>query len=170
MKLTLVRYSYGPTETEGRLLWEGTEPWWTLEQPWLDNVNGNAFPSGAPHKSCLPEGEYKMEPFTRPDGHRTWALENHTYGVYVYKGQREHDWQRFLCLFHKGNFVEDTEGCILPGMSRALLANEDRGHRYQRAVGNSALAMSMLRDELGELTTGHTLTIVQQRGALYAGE
>ena len=170
MHLTLVRYSYSPSETEGILSWKDSEQLATLEQPWVDSLNGTAYGAGAPYHSCIPEGRYQLIPFTRPNGHRTWALQNKRRGVYVYKGDRKHNWQRFLCILHRGNFVDDSAGCILPGEWRALLRNEDNHNMYERAVKDSASAMNHLRNELGELSAGHTLSIVQQRGALYAGD
>jgi hypothetical protein len=169
MNLLLTRYAYGPFETEGALAWEGAEQLWTIEQPWQDEIDGTAYAAGAPYHSCIPEGDYRMEPFTRPDGQKTWVLDNPDLGVFAGKGDREATWQRFLCLFHKGNFVGDVEGCILPGLSCEIMLNGDTG-KQERAVASSASAMQTLRDTLGELSEGHTLQIVQERGALYGGE
>ena len=162
MNLILTRYSYAATETEGKLEFRDTRLW-TMEQPWVDHIDGVPAASGAPFKSCIPEGEYTMQPFTRPNGENTWVLTNYRLGVFAHKSDTHGEGQRFLCLFHKGNFVSDVEGCILPGLARAILDTE-------RAVTSSAAAMNKLRDELGELSEGHTLTIVQERGALYGGE
>jgi len=174
MNLILRRYSYSSTETEGWLFFD-SKVLYTMEQPWNDSSpddedNGSpddAYPAGRPYFSCIPEGTYEMRPFTRPSGEATWVLENVALGVYAFKEDRIEDWQRFLCLPHKGNFVGDTEGCVLPGLSRALLRNEDNDNKYERAVANSASAMNVLRDSLGELSTGHTMQIMQERGALY---
>jgi hypothetical protein len=169
MKLRLTRYSYSETETEGWLT-VGDQDLWTIEQPWDDIGDGEAFPSGAPFKSCIPEGEYNMIPFTRPNGEKTWVLRNPLLGVFAFASDSDSPTRRFLCLLHKANFVGDVQGCIAPGKSRALLRNVNAGNQYERAVSNSASAMNLLRDTLGELSTGHMLEIIQARGALYGGE
>ena len=64
----------------------------SLEDPWLDN---------APFRSCIPAGEYVVEPFDSPTFGPTVQVQNVQGRTYI--------------LFHRGNTDEDTEGCILVG-------------------------------------------------------
>src|ERR1051326_7846899 len=70
----------------------------TLEQPWMGN---------APGQSCIPAGTYICRPWKGvkfPD----------TYEVTNVPG-------RLAILFHWGNTVRDTEGCIVLGSSYSIL-------------------------------------------------
>ena len=71
---------------------------YTLERPWLDNkVN----------QSCVPEGEYLCKWLPRSGSgkyKRVWHVQN-------VEG-------RTGILWHSGNKVEHTLGCVLTGMSK----------------------------------------------------
>ena len=111
MRLTLERFAYTPTETQGRLTADGFECA-TLEQPWRPG----RYPGGESFRSCIPDGEYCLFPFERPNGERVFALVNESLGVHLY-GKRG-DPFRFLCLIHPANFVYEIAGCIAPGRDR----------------------------------------------------
>ena len=66
----------------------------TLEQPWRNNQK---------NLSCIPMGWYTIERIESPKFGKTFEVRN-------VEG-RSH------ILFHKGNIVEDTSGCILLGES-----------------------------------------------------
>jgi len=65
----------------------------TLEQPWNDNI---------PFKSCVPSGIYICKQFESPKYGITFEIMDVPDG-------------RDLCLFHWGNTVENTLGCVLLG-------------------------------------------------------
>jgi hypothetical protein len=92
--LTLKRVASEPFGTFGVLLDERTPFALTLELPWADN---------APEKSCIPPGEYQCEKVISPNFGQTFEV----------KGVPN----RSKILFHKGNFTQDTKGCILLGES-----------------------------------------------------
>lgn len=64
----------------------------TLERPWHDNL---------PDISCIPAGLYTCKRVKSPKFGNTFEVMN-VFG-------------RVDILFHKGNTVEDTQGCILLG-------------------------------------------------------
>lgn len=92
--LTLVRQAYVPNAyTVGRLFCRGFSCW-TLERPWLGN---------RPYESCVPCGNYPItiEGWVGHDGKRVVML---------------HDVpDRSAILIHPGNWVHQSQGCILPG-------------------------------------------------------
>lgn len=99
----------------------------TIEPPWQDNK---------PYESCIPEGVYQVEMSDSPKYGRALEIK----GV---PGRTD-------ILFHVGNKVKDTAGCILPG----LWAGK---HHGEPMVFNSAQAISIL-NALFE-TRGFTLHI-----------
>lgn len=147
----LLRYSYAPTETEGVLRLNGFTLA-TLERPWIPGFSAG----GRPFESCVPDGDYMLEPWTRPSGEEVFLLSNPDLGVYRYKEDRPEGKGRYLILIHVANFIDDIVGCIAPGTKRRLLRNPETGE-VERAVSNSGEAMRIIRDELGN--TAHTLTI-----------
>lgn len=93
----------------------------TLERPWLNN---------APNISCIPEGIYYVKWLERSASgkyKRVW----HVQGVEGRSG----------ILFHAGNYVRNSLGCILTGMSHGYLASE-------RAVLSSGVGLNKMRKEL----------------------
>lgn len=66
----------------------------TLELPWRENL---------PFKSCIPPGQYHCEKYESSRYNET----------YIVLGVPERDG----ILWHPGNFLSDTDGCILPGTS-----------------------------------------------------
>ena len=99
----------------------------TAEPPWRDNAQG---------ESCIPAGEYEVEP---------WSSRRFP-GTYHVEGVPE----RSAILIHTGNVAGDrakglhshTLGCILPGLMRGVIAN-------QKAVLLSGPAMNQLRNAVG---------------------
>lgn len=119
MVLTLTRYAYTPTETQG-VLRAGKQEFQTIERPWIKSLH----PGGMSFESCVPDGEYAFVPHTRPDGTRTVALVNPELGVWYQKEDRPDVWGRYLVLIHAGNRVRDVVGCIAPGLGRTIYENE----------------------------------------------
>jgi len=108
--VTLLRVGQSNRGTFG-VLRQGQIPFaLTLERPWQDN---------APSISCIPAGRYTCRRVHSPKFGDTFEVT----GV---QG-RSH------ILFHKGNMVEDTEGCILVAeefsgtFDHPFLASSERG-------------------------------------------
>ena len=72
----------------------------TLELPWRGNATG---------KSCIPPGVYDMHYRRSP------TIERMTKGEHLSGWELQSVPGRSLILFHPGNSVVDTEGCILVG-------------------------------------------------------
>lgn len=94
----------------------------TMERPWLNNI---------PNKSCIPAGVYTCK----------W-LERSASGRYKRCWHVQDVPGRSGILWHKGNLVRHTLGCILPGMKKGTLENSP-------AVLSSGNAMARLREALG---------------------
>ncbi len=142
-EITLQRFSYALTETEGRLL-VGDHVFPTIERPWKDNL---------PFESCIPDGEYELRPWKRPSGDEVYILKNPALNVNHYD---KADGSRFLILIHAANFAEDVNGCIAPGHSRNIIVG-------RRAVTSSRVTMKRLRRLLGNSI--NTLIIEPALGA-----
>lgn len=94
-------------EDDGRCtvgtLWVGKKKYRTIEPPWLNNER---------NVSCIPQGGYKLK-------HRKSAAKGAHLHVLGVPGRK-------LILIHTGNFVSQTEGCILPGVN--LLTDHGIAH------------------------------------------
>lgn len=113
---TLRRYRLGETVTDGQLLIpEHGINLCTLERPWFPGQ-----PGGVPFASCVPDGTYQLERFTRPNGDLVLRLWNTDLGVYRHQGDVPEAGGRYLVLIHAGNWVRDIVGCIAPGLTRII--------------------------------------------------
>lgn len=103
--LTLLRLG-SKEATRGVLIHNGEPSWTTLEPVWLDNKR---------HISCIPEGGYTC---VRVKGRRLHSgqLVESTFELIDVLG-------RDGILFHVGNFVSNTEGCILLGQGFKYLGD-----------------------------------------------
>ncbi len=118
MELILVRDSYGPVQTFGKLFAEaGT--FHTIERPWIQGPDLG----GLSNESCVPDGIYQLVPHTRPNNDKVVALVNEELGVWYQKNDRPDNWGRYLVLIHVANFVDDVIGCIGPGAARTIANN-----------------------------------------------
>lgn len=90
MDVSLVRVGQSESGTYGILRYEGIPFAVTLEQPWRYNE---------PNVSCIPTGRYTCRRLRSPKFGDTFQVTNVP--------------NRTDILFHKGNTVEDTHGCIL---------------------------------------------------------
>lgn len=93
-----------------------------IERPWIDD----GTPGGKSFQSCIPDGLYNLEKFTRPGGDKVYMLVDEAKGVYRYEHDvpgdtREEKRQngRWLILWHSGNVVTDVVGCGAPGTGQA---------------------------------------------------
>lgn len=83
-----------------------------LERPYLDNQ---------PNISCIKAGEYFVRPVKSPKFGQTYFIESVVPGeVGLYEGKRTH------ILFHSGNLISHSKGCLLTGKSTGTL--NDRVH------------------------------------------
>ncbi len=155
MTWALKRYRLGENVTDGLLLIPNHElaiP--ILERPWLPGVRG-----GVPFKSCVPDGEYSLTRWTRPNGDVVLALRNPDLGVYHGQGQVPDDGGRYAILIHPANWISDIVGCLAPGQIRTI---DDGG---KPMVTNSRKAMQFIMDAFneqnpeGEPTVDATLNI-----------
>lgn len=97
LQLDLIRVGQSDAGTFG-VLRIGHVPFaLTLEEPWRDNRQ---------NVSCIPPGEYLCKRVQSPKFGNTFEVQ----GV----DRRSH------ILFHKGNTLEDTQGCILIGEEFAV--------------------------------------------------
>lgn len=93
----------------------------TLERPWFDNEKG---------LSCIPEGDYTCIKYNSDRFRNTYQVEDVP--------------GRSKILFHKGNYVSDSTGCILLGQYFTMTENENP------MVAQSRKAMTIFRRYLGE--------------------
>ena len=99
----LTRYESTSSGTFGVMTFDGLTLQ-TVERPWLNNKS---------FESCIPAGEYKLEPFTRPNGDNVYALVGGSVSLH-----KEDGFKRYLVLIHAGNYMTDVVGCIAPGLTR----------------------------------------------------
>lgn len=107
--------------TLGTLLMPNGKILKTMERPWLCNLR---------NRSCIPEGEYLCRWLPRSASgkyKRVWIVEGVT--------------GRSGVLFHVGNLVRNTRGCILPGLRHGHLNGFD-------AVLASGSGLSAMRRQL----------------------
>ena len=90
--ITLIRVADTDAGMFGVLLDEGTPFALTLERRWLKNRVG---------ESCIPDGVYMCERVQSPKFGDTFEVKSVP--------------GRSAILFHKGNLMEDSHGCILVG-------------------------------------------------------
>jgi len=125
MDLKLITFDANQV-TLGKLYIDGELICRAIELPWVKNTR---------NISCIPAGEYKINPVNS----NRFGL---TYEVADVVG-RSH------ILFHKGNTVNDTEGCILPCSYFGTLNDNIAGLASGKAYNK---LMNMLDGEKHKLT------------------
>lgn len=90
--MILKRIAMLPSATFGVLLWQDIPFAVTIERPWLNNQKGI---------SCIPAGKYVCKRFSSPKHPDTFEVTEVP--------------NRDAILFHTGNFVSDSHGCIIVG-------------------------------------------------------
>lgn len=103
MRLDLIRIEESRHGTLGILLLENLFLCMTLEPPWRNNE---------PFKSCIPTGVYACEKIESPKYGSTLHVTNVP--------------NRTDILFHKGNSITDTSGCVLVGETCKFNVNGQR--------------------------------------------
>jgi len=128
--ITLTRHSYHPAATIGKMRIENSREdsyflFHTIERPWLDNK---------PFESCIPEGEYIVEPYSSekyPD-------------VYEIKDVPG----RTKILIHVANYAKDVQGCIGLGLSlpdNQLMVGKSRDamRKFKRLMGKNVFKLKI---------------------------
>lgn len=140
---TLTRDLTLPDGTGGKLAGPGIERWiYTAEDPVREPLTGRPTDPKAlvawveswkvKGKTAMPRGTYDLawtrsNRLSKAKGHDVWTLE--LLNVPAYGGIR----------IHSGNDADDTDGCILPGLGRAL-------HTYK--VTQSRAAIPFVEDPI----------------------
>lgn len=132
--IILERFCNGPAGigTFG-MLTAGKFRCFTVEREWAAN---------APFNSCLPAGDYRLEPFVSPRYGPTFALANDARRVTVAQTPFSHRW---LCIFHPANRAAELAGCIAPGAGLGLVGG-------QWAVTDSAAMFRALLPAIAQAT------------------
>lgn len=112
VNLRLVRVGEADGATFGVLLVNGKPEFVTLEEPWRDNQRSI---------SCIPTGAYIVKPVKSPRFGNTYEVTK--------VPDRSH------ILFHSGNTVADTEGCILLGLQYGKIDGKSAIVRSKDAFG-----------------------------------
>lgn len=112
VNLRLLRVGESDGATFGVLLINGAPEFVTLEEPWRDNQRSI---------SCIPTGSYKVKPVNSPKFGNTYEVTK--------VPDRSH------ILFHAGNTLNDTQGCILLGMQFAKIEGKSAIVRSRDAMG-----------------------------------
>lgn len=117
--LTLLRDVFTQNETCGWTSFNGRK-WATVERTWVASQLTAAGQKGV---SCVPPGEYRLEPHNTEAHPKCWALVNHALDIYHW------DWEvpasrrgiaRTVCLIHPANWAHELRGCVAPGKRRGL--------------------------------------------------
>ena len=145
MQITLVR-TYSDEAAIGTLT-VGSDSFYSIEQPWRDNLHGH---------SCVPEGTYSLIPYESLKHGQTWQLHNPSLNIYGTGPVPATG--RSMCEIHSANWAEQLEGCIALGTTDEPMWNPIAG-TVTKAVQNSREAITQFIDILGSLSSGHTLTI-----------
>lgn len=94
MPVVRLTRSYSEIATYGVMVYEGLPLCVTLELPWRSNRR---------NVSCIPSGDYKC----------TYYSSDRFPNAFLLHGVPD----RSSILIHPGNTLNDTKGCILPGVS-----------------------------------------------------
>lgn len=125
MKIFLRRFETKENGTTGRLILPEKISLATLELPFLDNKK---------NISCIPLGIYDIHQVLSPKFGRTYEIKNVP--------------NRDSVLFHTGNKLQDSHGCILVGMRHFVSKGEDCIADSRRAF---SLLLSVLTSQAYEL-------------------
>lgn len=107
----LQRIYMGPEGTHGRITVNGDHVAYSVELPWLDN---------RPNESCIPAGEYVLAYQDSPKfGHRLHVID---------VPGRSH------ILIHKGNWQNETRGCVMVADRIGMTSGGCCGFQSKRAL------------------------------------
>ncbi len=123
VKVTVRRVYMGDDGTQGVLLLDGRPVGVTLEPPWRDNEDS---------ASCIPAGAYFADYAFSP------RLKRNTYYLREVPG-------RDGVMFHDGNWIKDTLGCILVGTG---ISNNPNGLMITESDSAFKMFLTRLRGEM----------------------
>lgn len=141
MIITVSRDVWTDVETAGWIV-AGSRKWASIEKPWVPSP---LTPGGAKGGSCVPLGEYRLEPHNSEAWPHVWALVNHALDVYHWPWevpQAKRVFARTVCLIHPANWAHELRGCIGPGKKRGV--ENGRWRTY-----DSRSALNEIRSILG---------------------
>ncbi len=142
--LELTRDLKAPTCTLGWLGLSGRK-WASIERPWVPNTAGGR--GGSKGVSCVPTGEYRLEPHSTEAHPKVWALVNHQLDVYHWDADvppSRVGLGRTVVLIHVANWASELRGCIAIGKTRA----KDGTHGWM--IQESRDAVNELRMAIGK--------------------
>ena len=111
------RRAYWDIGTFGNIIFGDTTKF-SLEHTYVGQHAPNAKP---PIYTCLPEGDYTLEPHNSTAHPDTWALVNPVLKVYHYAFDRMPDDAWTVCLLHPASLEAQLEGCIAQGRALAFV-------------------------------------------------
>ncbi len=111
MEATLVRVERSDKATRGVLVLDGRARCLTLERPWLDNARD---------VSCIPAGSYLCRRVQSPAFGETFEVTGVPGRTHI--------------LFHVGNRVADSKGCIVLGSAFGELGGDPAVLTSRKAV------------------------------------
>lgn len=132
MNIEIIRDVRTPAFTLGRLLVDGTEECYTVEDAVRDGPK-------VPGETAIPAGRYKVIITRSPRFRRALPL---LLDVPGFTGVR----------IHPGNTVADTEGCILPGRVRTADGVAESGLAFEALYRQIAEALDAGDDVWIEIT------------------
>jgi len=136
LKITRLQDKSSNTGTFGYMAIDGADFCCTCEQPWDDNK---------PDVSCIPPGDYDLQPYDSPKHGPTVVFHNPALGIYGTPEQIPAGATgRSLCEIHIGNYPSDVEGCVAVG--REIIDGSEKG----RMVTHSAETFASLRQKWGD--------------------
>lgn len=130
--------TFGISQIDGKKIY-------TVEQPWNSNI---------PFESCVPLGRYELVPYSSKKYGKVFALHNEEKNVFV----ENKGFGRYACLaFHKGNYVENFQGCIGAGDSFTIYNNKPM-------VTNTVSTCSMINEYLQDTGDRELIIISAEAG------
>jgi len=150
--LQLIRFNDGPDLPSpvagmfGTLTLPSGRNLYTCERPWVGNKTS---------VSCIPDGVYKLKK------RKSNVVSRTTGGDYTEGWEVTAVPGRTFIMLHPGNWPDDLEGCIAPGLSYGLLRHRTHGD-LRLAVGSSRDAFDILMGELDNGEEEHELHILPQ--------
>jgi len=133
--LRLLRRYDGARGTLGTLIFPNGDSIVTLELPWLNNRND---------VSCIPEGLYEINYRESPIVERT------SKGKYKKGYEIAGVPNRTFIMFHIGNFLRNSNGCVLTGTTVGM--NDADGNR---TITQSAVAFDKFMKLMGQFNITH---------------
>lgn len=118
--IKIERVSNLPTGVFGRVMENGKQIAFSIEQPWRGNK---------PFRSCIPAGEYVLTPFDGSKYKDTFAFYNTDLNVHI----TNQEFGRYACVIHSANTADELQGCMAFGKDLTVI-NGKWGVNYSKAT------------------------------------